>query len=240
MGNWGVHDKNEACASLKPGASPQGGWELSQLSESGRFMRNYLRNGVPSLPETPDDDSDDETPNHRGCCSWNGGLKCSPTTEYCESNKMYCEVHCGGQWIPGGKDDPDHKPEEEPQGDSDGDEPTKGDDEPSQPEGEPAEEPKDEPTDEPAGEPKGEDSETSELEGCCSWDGGHNCGDKSPTSWCNGARNRCENQCSGKWKVLNGQGEGQNEPKEESKGCCSWDGKKSCHYKDPNAWCNLD
>jgi hypothetical protein len=40
--NWAIGDKDEACAALKVGAPPDG-WSLNQLTESGTFMRNLLR-----------------------------------------------------------------------------------------------------------------------------------------------------------------------------------------------------
>jgi len=44
--NWGVYDKEgEQNALLTAGASTQGGWPLSQLTESGRWVRNYLLTG---------------------------------------------------------------------------------------------------------------------------------------------------------------------------------------------------
>ncbi len=36
--NWSLCDKNEASAALKPGASPQGNWQDSDLSASGQFV----------------------------------------------------------------------------------------------------------------------------------------------------------------------------------------------------------
>lgn len=41
--NWGVYDKDEKCAALRPGTSPLGGWDGPQLTESGRFLRSSLR-----------------------------------------------------------------------------------------------------------------------------------------------------------------------------------------------------
>ena len=40
---WSIMDKNETSAALKTGASATGGWSSSDLSESGRFIRSYLR-----------------------------------------------------------------------------------------------------------------------------------------------------------------------------------------------------
>jgi len=41
--NWGVYDKDEKCAALRPGTSPLGGWDDNQLTESDRFLRSSLR-----------------------------------------------------------------------------------------------------------------------------------------------------------------------------------------------------
>lgn len=41
--NWGFEDKAESCAALSPNAASNGGWNDGQLSESGRFVRGYLR-----------------------------------------------------------------------------------------------------------------------------------------------------------------------------------------------------
>ena len=41
--NWSLADKSEVSAALKPGASATGGWANSSLSESGIFIRDYLR-----------------------------------------------------------------------------------------------------------------------------------------------------------------------------------------------------
>lgn len=43
--NWSLSDKNETSAALKPGASGTGHWPESDLSESGKFIRKYLREG---------------------------------------------------------------------------------------------------------------------------------------------------------------------------------------------------
>ena len=42
--NWSLADKNETSAALAPGASTQGGWSDSQLSPSGRLVRELMRN----------------------------------------------------------------------------------------------------------------------------------------------------------------------------------------------------
>lgn len=42
--NWSLCDKNEATAALNPGASVNGGWSTSQLSASGNYVRDHIRN----------------------------------------------------------------------------------------------------------------------------------------------------------------------------------------------------
>ena len=42
--NWSVADKEELSAALKPGASAQGSWEESELTQSGIMVRNELKN----------------------------------------------------------------------------------------------------------------------------------------------------------------------------------------------------
>lgn len=42
--NWSLADKEETCAALKKGASPKGGWSEQDLTDSGSFIRNALRN----------------------------------------------------------------------------------------------------------------------------------------------------------------------------------------------------
>jgi endoglucanase len=41
--NWSVSDKKETSASLMPGANAEGDWKESDLSESGKWNRNYIR-----------------------------------------------------------------------------------------------------------------------------------------------------------------------------------------------------
>jgi endoglucanase len=41
--NWSVADKRESSAALFPGASPDGGWPLSQITSSGILVRSELR-----------------------------------------------------------------------------------------------------------------------------------------------------------------------------------------------------
>jgi aryl-phospho-beta-D-glucosidase BglC (GH1 family) len=41
--NWGVSDKEESCSALRPGASGSGGWSEGEITESGSFVRNDIR-----------------------------------------------------------------------------------------------------------------------------------------------------------------------------------------------------
>jgi len=52
--NWAVNDKLEACSALLPGTSGSGGWPLENLTDSGRFLRDSLRQPLVYWPaETP-------------------------------------------------------------------------------------------------------------------------------------------------------------------------------------------
>ena len=42
--NWGIYDKAETAAIIVPGASHKGGWSATDLTESGRFARDWVRN----------------------------------------------------------------------------------------------------------------------------------------------------------------------------------------------------
>ncbi len=42
--NWSLCDKNERASLLNSGASPTGGWSDSDLSENGKFMKEWFRN----------------------------------------------------------------------------------------------------------------------------------------------------------------------------------------------------
>ncbi|SDL32266.1 cellulase family glycosylhydrolase [Pseudomonas indica] len=42
--NWNLSDKGESSAALAPGASATGGWTSQQLSDSGRLVRELMRN----------------------------------------------------------------------------------------------------------------------------------------------------------------------------------------------------
>lgn len=47
--NWSVADKVEAAAALKPGAGARGKWKDSEITASGRFVRDELRRKNPAL-----------------------------------------------------------------------------------------------------------------------------------------------------------------------------------------------
>jgi len=49
--NWSVADIRESSAALFPGASPDGGWTLSQIKPSGILVRDELRAKAPKLIE---------------------------------------------------------------------------------------------------------------------------------------------------------------------------------------------
>ena len=40
---WSICDKAEASAAVRPGSSPEGGWKESELTDSGRLIRDRLR-----------------------------------------------------------------------------------------------------------------------------------------------------------------------------------------------------
>ena len=44
--NWSITNKNESSAALVPSAGTNGGWTTAQLSTSGNWVRNILRNGA--------------------------------------------------------------------------------------------------------------------------------------------------------------------------------------------------
>lgn len=46
--NWSLCDRKEASAALKPGANPTGGWADSDISESGRIVKEALTKGLQS------------------------------------------------------------------------------------------------------------------------------------------------------------------------------------------------
>ncbi len=42
--NWSVHDKQEGASALRPGADPNGGWPISDLTISGRRVKEIVQN----------------------------------------------------------------------------------------------------------------------------------------------------------------------------------------------------
>nr|AGW99980.1 endo-beta-1,4-glucanase [Bacillus sp. IARI-SP-4] len=54
--NWNLSDTQESSSALKPGASKTGGWQLSDLSASGTFVRENIlgtKDSTKDIPETP-------------------------------------------------------------------------------------------------------------------------------------------------------------------------------------------
>ncbi|MCZ8519426.1 MULTISPECIES: cellulase family glycosylhydrolase [Paenibacillus] len=51
--NWSLADKSESSAALLPGAGSKGGWPDSQLSASGKFVREQIRSGNNNNGGTP-------------------------------------------------------------------------------------------------------------------------------------------------------------------------------------------
>lgn len=41
--NWAISDKNETASIVRPGASATGGWKDSELTPSGKFVRELIR-----------------------------------------------------------------------------------------------------------------------------------------------------------------------------------------------------
>ena len=52
--NWSVHDKDEGASVLRPGASTQGGWSDFDLTESGRFVRDIIRDHFTCVVDAPE------------------------------------------------------------------------------------------------------------------------------------------------------------------------------------------
>ena len=50
--NWAVNDKAEGASILKPGASSTGGWADSQLTASGLYVKNIIKNWSGSTPNS--------------------------------------------------------------------------------------------------------------------------------------------------------------------------------------------
>lgn len=41
--NWALADKNETCCAIRPNATPNGNWTDNELTESGKWIRNWLK-----------------------------------------------------------------------------------------------------------------------------------------------------------------------------------------------------
>ena len=87
--NWGVYDKaGEENAALTAGASSTGGWSDSELTQSGKWVRNYIRGGGGS-PSPP--------PGGGGCCKF--GADCGDCgddgTGWCHQTASNCDVCTG-------------------------------------------------------------------------------------------------------------------------------------------------
>jgi len=84
--NWAIADKNEACAALQPGASANGGWPRSMLTESGKYIKDGLTGNWWQV----------------GCCKF--GNDCADCGEdgtgWCHQSPGNCAT-CGG-WMDGG------------------------------------------------------------------------------------------------------------------------------------------
>jgi len=95
--NWAVEDKDESCAVFVPGTSGTGPWDLSDLTESGRWIRASLRGDeVPStdpvLPTTgaPGDCSETyEDCRSTRCCN-DKSLTCYKKDDWWGSCKEDC------------------------------------------------------------------------------------------------------------------------------------------------------
>jgi len=54
--NWSVHDVVEGASILRPGASRQGGWPDFDLTESGLFVRQIIRDHFTCVQDSPEPD----------------------------------------------------------------------------------------------------------------------------------------------------------------------------------------
>ncbi|MGO1297628.1 MAG: cellulase family glycosylhydrolase [Vibrio sp.] len=77
--NWAVSDKDEGASIIKPGVSPTGNWSDSDLTASGRYVRNIVRNWGSSADNgagTGDDDNSGAfTCIYSQGDTWNGGFQ---------------------------------------------------------------------------------------------------------------------------------------------------------------------
>jgi len=91
--NWGVYDKaGEKNALLEAGASGSGGWPMSELTESGRWVRDYFHNGM---------GGGGGGGGSGGCCKF--GADCGDCgddgTGWCHLSASNCDV-CTGSFDP--------------------------------------------------------------------------------------------------------------------------------------------
>jgi len=90
--NWGVYDKEgELNAALAGSASDTGGWSASDLTESGRFIRDYIRGGGGDGSPSPG------TSPGGGCCKF--GADCGDCgddgTGWCHQSASNCATCTG-------------------------------------------------------------------------------------------------------------------------------------------------
>lgn len=76
--NWSLSDKQESSAALNPGASKTGGWKLSDLSASGKFVRENIRSsqdnsGSQDSPDSGSKDKDNSDSKDKGNSDQNSG-----------------------------------------------------------------------------------------------------------------------------------------------------------------------
>lgn len=90
--NWAISDKDESCSALQPHASPTGGWQQNQLTESGRFVRDSLhthhRSQVANACSAPNEDC-----RFSGCCSVPGHTCFQKNAEWATCRKSCSPNH---------------------------------------------------------------------------------------------------------------------------------------------------
>ncbi|MFC3024133.1 cellulase family glycosylhydrolase [Vibrio zhugei] len=78
--NWAVSDKDEGASIIKPGVSPTGNWSDSDLTASGRYVRDIVRSwGTSADAGTGGDDSGAFSCVFTQGNTWNGGFQGSIT-----------------------------------------------------------------------------------------------------------------------------------------------------------------
>jgi len=87
-----ISDKDESCSALQPHASPTGGWQQNQLTESGRFVRDSLhthhRSQVANACSAPNEDC-----RFNGCCSVPGHTCFQKNAEWATCRKSCSPNH---------------------------------------------------------------------------------------------------------------------------------------------------